>query len=110
MWKKGQSGNPGGRPKGVYNLRVLARERTDDALNTLTSIMGDQNAPAAARVTAACAILDRGYGRPVQSTEITGAGGGPVETTMSSKELARQVMFSLRAGEEDGINIGETKH
>src|SRR5690242_20592808 len=65
-WKKGQSGNPGGRPREIGDLRELARERTMEALDTLSTIMRDTNAPAAARVSAAGVILDRGYGKPAQ--------------------------------------------
>jgi len=32
----------------------------------------------AAVVSAAVALLDRGYGRPVQALEHTGEGGGPI--------------------------------
>ena len=38
-WQKGQSGNPGGRPKVRYDLQALARERTVEALATLVRIM-----------------------------------------------------------------------
>ncbi|RVP15559.1 hypothetical protein CN085_10720 [Sinorhizobium meliloti] len=36
---------------------------------------------AAARVSAANAILDRGYGKPVQATEVSGPNGGPAEVS-----------------------------
>lgn len=93
---KGQSGNPGGRPKAAYDLQELARERTLKALDTLTTIMESEDAPPAARVGAACALLDRAYGKPVQMTEITGRDGGPIETKeLSDMELAREVAFLL---------------
>jgi len=66
---KGQSGNPGGRPKQDHNLVELAKARTEQALLTLAEIMSDDDSPASARVAAACAILDRGHGKPVQMTE-----------------------------------------
>ena len=77
-WKKGQSGNPGGRPKDDVRLRELAQERTEAALDTLTQIMNSAKAPPAARVSAACAILDRGWGRPCQQLSLPGEGGGLV--------------------------------
>ena len=63
---KGRSGNPGGRPREVGDLRELAREYTEVAINTLSEITQDTNAPPAARVAASCALLDRGYGKPMQ--------------------------------------------
>jgi hypothetical protein len=74
-FKKGQSGNPGGRPKVIAHIRDKAREYTVEALETLAAVMRDKRAPAAARVSAANALLDRGYGKPLQTVEgeITGA-------------------------------------
>jgi Family of unknown function (DUF5681) len=72
-FKKGQSGNPGGRPKVLAEVKELAREHTAEAIETLVSIMTDPKSAPAARVSAANALLDRGYGRPPQ--HITGESG-----------------------------------
>lgn len=72
---KGQSGNPGGRPKDENRLRELARTYTVPALKTLVQIMRSKKSPAAARVNAACALLDRGFGKPAQSVDLTNSDG-----------------------------------
>src|SRR6476661_3511899 len=72
-FKKGQSGNPGGRPKVVAEVRELAREHTAGAVQTLVSIKTNTKAAPAARVSAANALLDRCYGKPPQ--HITSEGG-----------------------------------
>lgn len=69
-FEKGISGNPGGRPKEVAEVRELARKYTDEAVETLVSIMQDVKSPANARIAAATALLDRGYGRAGQSLSI----------------------------------------
>jgi hypothetical protein len=65
----GQSGNPGGRPKDA-SLCLLARAHTQAAIKALVSIMNNLRSPAAARVSAACALLGRGYGKPPQAMEM----------------------------------------
>ena len=44
-WVKGQSGNPGGRPKEEVDIRKLARSRGKEAIDTLYAIMRDKKAP-----------------------------------------------------------------
>jgi len=69
-FKKGQSGNPGGRPKEIAEVKELAREHMPAAIEALVSIMNNPKASDAPRGSAAAALLDRGYGKPQQ--HITG--------------------------------------
>jgi hypothetical protein len=79
MFEKGKSGNPGGRPKALIEVQALARQHTVSAIATLSKIMGDDSAPPAARVAAANAILDRGFGKPAQAVKVSGdEGGAPI--------------------------------
>src|SRR4051794_15528778 len=68
-FKKGVSGNPGGRPKVMAPIRDLARAHSAAAIEALASIVQDIDAPPAARVAAATALLDRAYGKPTQHLE-----------------------------------------
>jgi hypothetical protein len=69
LFKPGQSGNPSGRPKSNQKLVDLARAHTEAALETLVGIMANKSEVASARVSAANAILDRGWGKPPQKIE-----------------------------------------
>jgi HEAT repeat protein len=88
---KGQSGNPGGRPKALIEVQALAREHSPSAIATLAKIMEDDSAPAAARIAAACAILDRGYGRPPQALHHLGEDGGPIKHQHGIDEFIRKL-------------------
>jgi hypothetical protein len=68
-YKKGESGNPRGRPKVNAEVRDLARVHTAGAINTLASIMQNGTEPASARVSAASILLDRGHGKAPQVIE-----------------------------------------
>jgi hypothetical protein len=65
-FKKGQSGNPGGKPKELKEIQLEARRMSLEALKTLETVCKSTKSPAAARVAAANAILDRAYGKPPQ--------------------------------------------
>lgn len=79
---KGQSGNPGGRPKQVLEVIELARKETAASLRTLAEIRDDKKAVAPARVAASTALLDRGWGKPTQM--IAGdPNGAPLRTVVT---------------------------
>lgn len=67
-FQPGQSGNPGGRPKECAEVKALAREYGQEAIEKLVALMrGEDNRIAQA---AAQALLDRGYGKPSQSVDL----------------------------------------
>lgn len=59
----GQSGNPGGRPRLVAEVRELAREHAPAALMRLVELMQSDDERVA--IVACREVLDRAYGRPV---------------------------------------------
>lgn len=66
----------GGRQKGTPNkatadVKKAASAYTEEALETLASIMRERKQPAAARVSAAQALLDRAHGKPKQAIDAT---------------------------------------
>src|SRR5947207_14242510 len=65
QWLPGSSPNPGGRPKIIEDIRDLAREHSATAINTLVQI-AESGKQESARVAAASALLDRGWGKPTQ--------------------------------------------
>lgn len=87
---KGQSGNPGGKSKVLVDGRTLtdlARDHTEKAVTALVGVLESAEASDAAKVSAATALLDRGWGRPKQDLGIEMK---PDEATASLLEQARK--------------------
>lgn len=96
-WTPGRSGNPGGRPRAVLEVRDLARSCTEAAVRTLGEVMTNPRAPAAARVAAAVAVLDRGWGRPPQAVAVA----VEADSGRAYEALLQEVERCERAGEQD---------
>jgi hypothetical protein len=88
-FQPGQSGNPGGRPKAVQEVITLAQQHTVASVERLAFWM--QSEDARASVAAAQALLDRGWGKPVQPNEHSGPGGGPIPFEDPRLPLAQMV-------------------
>lgn len=84
-YKKGQTGNPGGRAKGVVDVIAAARANTTEAIETLLKWMRS-NEPRAS-VAAATAMLDRGWGKAAQSLKISGSLTGQHAAELTEAEL-----------------------
>ena len=67
-FQKGQSGNPGGRPKVAEAVRKLAQDHGQEAIERLVALMRGEDARVAQ--AAAGALLDRGFGKPAQTIDL----------------------------------------
>lgn len=61
--REGAGRNPGSPNKGTAFIRSLAGAHAEEAVQTLVSMMQNDSTPAAARVSAAKELLERGFGR-----------------------------------------------
>jgi hypothetical protein len=104
---KGQSGNPGGRPKEILAIVELARAHSPAAIRTLASIVGDKKAPPAARVAAANSILDRAYGKSPQSVQMTGKDEGPVQFENVSEEARLEAFMAFLGRTKAKLDQGD---
>lgn len=101
-WKPGQSGNPGGRPRGVGEVRDLAREQTGTAIATLTDICRNGKSESA-RVSAAEALLNRGWGRAMTTADLTLTTAPKSEHDYTDEELMA-IVAAGRRGESVALD------
>jgi hypothetical protein len=71
-------------------IASLARSFTKPALKTLAAIMRQPKAPAAARVQAAVALLDRGWGKAAQLVAVDGEIRQLVEVKLNVVHVERK--------------------
>lgn len=83
-----------GRPAGAHDVATveqkteigeIARTHTTAAVNALVAIV-NAGVSEATRVSAAIALLDRGYGRPAQSLEPAGPASSPIQIIITEND------------------------
>jgi hypothetical protein len=100
-WLPGQSGNPGGRPKGIA---ARAREHTDKAIEVLVDGMNSDDERV--QIAAAKEILDRGYGKaPVFTADLTGKLDDMDDDALDA--ALDTIRAAIRAGSEAGAGAGK---
>ena len=94
----GRSPNAGGLSREKRELIDLARERSPAALDKIFAIMNDETVPPAVQLAAAGMILDRGYGKPKQQTEVSDQGATLEQMLMAIWEANHAAAAQERAG------------
>jgi ribonuclease HI len=94
-WKRGQSGNPGGRPRGEGHVRDLAKRHTEEAIEALVGVLRNSTNDRA-RLQAAETILSRAWGKPAQDMSISFKG----RTVDDLTEQELESLLGYDTGEE----------
>lgn len=90
--------------KALTEIRSLSRAHTETAVNVLAGIMQQDTAPAAARVSAAQALLDRGWGKPLQTI----AGDNDEDPINIIQRIERTIVDPAHPNAEDISPASET--
>jgi hypothetical protein len=89
---KGQSGNPGGRPRIVGELRDLARVHAPAAIQELARLALKAKSETA-RIAAIRELLDRGFGKP---TQFVAADNEPALDDLNLDELRAELLAEVQ--------------
>lgn len=84
--------------KAPTDIRSLARSYTDKAIKVLAGVMQQDEAPHSARVAAATALLDRGWGKPPQFVT------DDVGKMRSALEMTDDELAAIAAGRSEGAD------
>jgi hypothetical protein len=88
-FKKGQSGNPGGRPKGFVDFKQACQDRSMRALELLDDALGQGPSPVA--IEAAKVLLSYGWGKPTQVVDLNATIKGDIAAILDGRaDRARQ--------------------
>src|SRR5712672_2816047 len=95
-FSKGQSGNPGGRPKVLGDVQELARLHAPSIIIELARLALKAKSETA-RIAAIRELLDRGYGRSRQAMEISAPAGDPLQLMLEEIDaLSRKTNHQSR--------------
>jgi hypothetical protein len=81
----GNRANPSGRPKKDFDLVTRCRELTPDIIERYGKL--GKGAKSAAEVQAGKVVIEYGYDKPKQRTELTGKDGAPIGIVADSTVL-----------------------
>jgi hypothetical protein len=98
---RGTSGNPGGRPRAVVNVQELARTYTEEAIRTLVEALDDPKL----KVQAACALLDRGWGKPLQPLRDESGNTPVVQHLLAAQVISRELVLELASQPSQVVDL-----
>jgi len=69
-WKKGESGNPGGKPRSLYDIQAAARKKSPEAFKTIIKVMEDEKTAPTLKFKCAEIVLERAFGKAAVAVDV----------------------------------------
>jgi hypothetical protein len=89
-FRKGQSGNPGGRPKVLGDVQEMARQHAPRIIVELARLALKAKSETA-RIAAIRELLDRGYGKPRQAMEVSVPADNPIQLLLDEIDARSRI-------------------
>lgn len=88
-FKKGQSGNPGGRSKAEFDLIALAKKHAPQAFNNILAIANADHPDIKTKMRANEIVMDRAYGKAPQAVNVSGELSHTVTVKVNLKDVPK---------------------
>lgn len=100
---KGVSGNPGGRPKTIPEVKEILKAASPDAARTLVELLNSDKD--SIRLAAAQDILNRTQGKPLQMQDISMEVGGMPNIEMQVRKILMESVNIEKMSVNDGCRV-----
>jgi hypothetical protein len=101
-WSKGESGNPGGRPRGFVTEIRRQTKNGFELVSFALRVLRNEEAEMRDRAWACTYLTDRGFGKPTQAVELEGPAMIPASVLDDAAQLFDTRMQRLQAAAGDG--------
>jgi hypothetical protein len=101
-WPKGESGNPGGRPRGFVTEIRRQTKNGFELVSFALRVLRNEEAEMRDRAWACTYLTDRGFGKPTQALELDGPAMVPAFVLEDAAQLFDTRMQRLQAAAGDG--------
>jgi Family of unknown function (DUF5681) len=102
QWPKGESGNPGGRPRGFVTEIRRQTKNGFELVSFALRVLRNEEAEMRDRAWACTYLTDRGFGKPAQALELDGPAMVPAFVLEDAAQLFDTRMQRLQAAAGDG--------
>ncbi len=69
-FQPGVSGNPGGKPRCLYDIQAAARKKSPEAFKTIIKVMEDEKTAPSLKVKCAEIVLERAFGKATVAVDV----------------------------------------